>query len=105
MIQAIPTTEIGNDVWIGHDAFIAPGIKIGTGAVIAARAVVTKDVPPYAIAAGVPARIIKHRFNEETTSELLKSRWWDLPLDDIISLNICDPFEFAKEASEKSKLA
>jgi chloramphenicol O-acetyltransferase type B len=98
LIQPIPMTEIGNDVWIGHDAFISPGVKIGTGAVIAARAVVTKDVPPYAIAAGVPARIIKQRFNEETASELLMSRWWDLPLDDILGLDICDPLAFAKGA-------
>jgi len=69
-------TEIGNDVWIGHGAFILPGVKIGTGAVVAARAVVTKDVPPYAIVAGSPAVIKKYRFEETIISRLLESAWW-----------------------------
>jgi acetyltransferase-like isoleucine patch superfamily enzyme len=68
---------IKNDVWIGVNAVIIGDITIGTGAIIAANAVVTKDVPPYAIVAGVPAKIINYRFDQETISELLKSKWWD----------------------------
>lgn len=68
---------IGNDVWIGTSAIILDGVNIGDGAVIAAGAVVTKDVPPYAIVAGVPAKIIKYRFSEEKILHLLKEKWWD----------------------------
>jgi len=67
---------IGNDVWIGTEAFILSGVKIGDGAVIAARTVVTKDVPPYAIVAGNPARIVKMRFDDETVARLLAIQWW-----------------------------
>lgn len=69
--------NIGHDVWIGRDALIMAGTTIGTGAVIAARAIVTKDVPPYAIVGGSPAHIIRYRFNEDTISAMLGSRWWD----------------------------
>lgn len=69
--------EIGNDVWIGTRATILDGVKVGHGAIIAAGAVVTKDVPPYAVVGGVPAKIIKYRFNEQQISELLSSKWWD----------------------------
>lgn len=71
------TIEIGNDVWIGEGAFIVGGIKIGDGAVILAHAVITHDVPPYAIMGGVPASIIKFRYSEEDIQFLLKMRWWD----------------------------
>lgn len=77
-------TYIGNDVWIGSRALIKSGIKIGNGAVIAAGAVVTKDVPPYAIVGGVPAKIIKYRFSEDIINELQKSEWWNLPDETII---------------------
>lgn len=70
-------TVIGNDVWVGKNASIMAGVKIGDGAVIGAGAVVTKDVPPYAIAGGVPAKVIKYRFSEEQIAELLKIKWWD----------------------------
>lgn len=70
-------TFIGNDVWIGHGAFILPGVKIGDGAVVAAQAVVTKDVPPYSIVAGSPARVIRYRFNSEEVTRLLNSKWWE----------------------------
>lgn len=69
--------EIGNDVWIGAHALIMDGVSIGDGAVIAAGAVVTKDVEPYAIYGGVPARLIKYRFNPDVIRSLLKIRWWD----------------------------
>lgn len=69
--------RIGNDVWIGARAMIMDGVSVGDGAVIAAGAVVTKDVPPYAIVGGVPARIIKYRFPEQKIHEMLESQWWN----------------------------
>lgn len=75
--------EIGNDVWIGANAVILPGVKIGDGAVIGAGAVVTKDVPPYAVAGGVPASVRKYRFRKELVSSFLRIRWWDWPLEKI----------------------
>lgn len=69
--------QIGNDVWIATEAIIMSGVTIGDGAVIGARAVVTKDVPPYTIVAGNPAAIIKKRFDDKTIQRLLKIRWWD----------------------------
>ena len=68
--------EIGNDVWIGSHALIRGGVKIGDGAVIAMGAVVTKDVPPYAVVGGVPARIIRYRFDGERINSLMKLEWW-----------------------------
>lgn len=68
---------VGNDVWIGYEAVILAGVTIGDGAIIGARAVVTKDVPPYTIVGGVPAKPIRKRFNEETIDTLLKLKWWD----------------------------
>ncbi len=75
--------EIGNDVWIGEAVFIKDGVKIGTGAVIGAHSVVTKDVPPYAIVAGTPAKVIRYRFDEETIQRLLDSKWWEWPDDEL----------------------
>lgn len=72
---------IGNDVWVGRDAMILSGVNIGDGAVVAARSVVTKNVPAYAVVAGQPARIIKYRFPEKTISRLLDLKWWDWPDD------------------------
>ena len=68
---------VGNDVWIGFEAVILSGVKIGDGAIIGARAVVTKDVEPYTIVGGVPARPIRKRFDDKTIEELLRIRWWD----------------------------
>lgn len=70
---------VGNDVWIGYEAVIMPGVKIGNGAIIGTRAVVTKDVPPYTIVGGVPAKQIRRRFDESTIEKLEKLRWWDWP--------------------------
>lgn len=69
--------KIGNDVWIGARATILDGVTIGDGAVIATGAVVTKDIPPYAVAGGVPAKVIKYRFDNNQIEELLKEKWWD----------------------------
>ena len=74
---------VGNDVWIGSEAVSLSGVTIGDGAVIGARAVVTKDVPPYTIMGGVPARPIRRRFDEATVETLLRLRWWDWPKEKI----------------------
>ena len=71
---------IGNDVWIGDEAVIMAGVTIGDGAIIGTRAVVTKDVPPYTIVGGVPAKTIRKRFSDGTISDLLKMKWWDWPI-------------------------
>lgn len=76
-----PKIEIGNDVWIGTGAMILGGIKIGDGAVIAAGAVVTKDVEPYTIVGGVPAKPIRKRFDDEDIEFLLEFKWWDKPTE------------------------
>lgn len=74
---------IGNDVWIGYEAVIMAGVTVGDGAIIGTRAVVTKDVPPYTIVGGVPAKPIRKRFDNETLDELLKIKWWDWPEEKI----------------------
>lgn len=78
---------IGNDVWIGYDAIILSGVTIGDGAIIGAGAVVTKDVPPYTIVGGIPAKAIRKRFDEKTIKSLLNSKWWDWP-EERIAANI-----------------
>lgn len=70
---------IGNDVWIGTRAMILDGVRIGDGAIVAAGAVVTKDVPPFAVVAGVPANVIKYRFDQDKIQEMLIEKWWDDP--------------------------
>ncbi|MGQ4272492.1 CatB-related O-acetyltransferase [Terrihabitans sp. B22-R8] len=79
---ALADTKIGNDVWIGQGAFIKSGITIGSGAVVAARSVVTKDVHPYSIVAGTPARHIRHRFPPSLIERLLTLQWWKYNLYD-----------------------
>lgn len=76
MISKGPIT-IGNDVWIGAGTFILPGVSVGDGAVIAAGSVVVTSIPPYAVAAGVPAKIIRYRFDEETITKLAELQWWN----------------------------
>lgn len=78
---------IGNDVWLGQRAMVMGGVHIGNGAVIGAGAIVTKDVPPYAIVAGVPAKIIRYRFTQETIDTLEQSAWWQLD-DETLRKNI-----------------
>ena len=74
---------VGSDVWIGYEAVILAGVTIGDGAIVAARAVVTRDVPPYTIVGGVPARPIRRRFPEKDIQQLLALRWWDWPAEKI----------------------
>lgn len=74
---------IGNDVWIGGNAVILPGVNIGDGAVVASGAVVTKDVEPYAIVGGVPAKVIKYRFDSKTIEKFLAIKWWDWEIEEI----------------------
>jgi virginiamycin A acetyltransferase len=76
-------TIVGNDVWIGRDAVIMPGVTIGDGAIVGTAAVVARDVPPYAVAVGNPARVVKRRFDEATIERLLAIRWWDWPAEAI----------------------
>lgn len=76
-------TIIGNDVWIGYEAVILSGVRIGDGAIIGARAVVTKDVPPYTIVGGVPARPIRRRFDDAVIKKLETLRWWDWDFEKI----------------------
>lgn len=75
--------EIGNDVWVGNGAYIKRGLRLGDGCIVGAKAVVTRDVPPYAIVAGNPARIIRYRFDEALRERLLASRWWDHAFTDL----------------------
>lgn len=76
-------TVIGSDVWIGASAVILDGVTVGDGAIIAAGAIVTRDVEPYAIVGGVPAKLIRYRFNAKLRTDLLKIRWWDQPIDTV----------------------
>ena len=88
--EATPA-RIGHDVWIGRDALILDGVEIGTGAVIGAQSLVNRDVPPYAVVAGSPARVLRYRFAPELIERLLASRWWELPLDVLGELPLDDP--------------
>lgn len=88
---------IGNDVWIGRNAIILNSCKnIGDGAIVAAGAVVTKDIPPYAIVGGVPARVIKYRFSPAIIKKLLKIQWWNLPDSELEKLPMDDVNLFVK---------
>lgn len=87
--------HLGHDIWIGHGAIILAGVNIGTGSVIGAGAVVTKDIPEYSVAVGVPAKVIKKRFSGDIIEKLLKSQWWDWDrktletrFEDLINLDV-----------------
>lgn len=84
---------IGNDVWIGRESVIMPGIKIGDGSIIAAYSVVTKDIPSYSVVGGNPAKLIKKRFDDELISLLLKLKWWDYEPEALLEILpfLCDP--------------
>jgi acetyltransferase-like isoleucine patch superfamily enzyme len=103
LFDEFPHTEIGNDVWIGNNTIIKYGIKIGDGAIIGSGAMVTKDVEPYSIVGGVPAKIIKYRFSQEQIEFLQSFKWWDKDLEWLkknkhLFQNIS---EFHKEFSQK----
>ena len=78
-VEPFRKVKVGNDVWIGTHAMVMGGVTIGNGAVVGAGAVVTKDVPPFAIVGGVPAKIIRYRFPKDVVDEVLKHEWWSLP--------------------------
>lgn len=92
-------TVIGNDVWIGTNTIVVGGTTIGDGAVIGASAVVTKDIPPYTVVGGVPARPIRQRFPEETIARLQDSKWWNWPEDRLRARakDVANVAEFLKE--------
>lgn len=98
--------EIGSDVWVGQYVCILPSCKrIGNGAVIGAGSIVTKDVPDYAIVGGVPARVIKYRFDEETIAKMQAMRWWDWPTEELKQNadKFCDINEIIKYAEAREK--
>lgn len=84
---------IGNDVWIGRESVIMPGVTIGDGAIVAAYSVVTKDVPPYGVVAGNPATLVKRRFDDELIKLLLRLKWWDFEAKDLVEILplLCSP--------------
>lgn len=97
---------IGNDVWIGRESIIMPGVKIGDGAIIGAYSIVTKDVEPYSVVGGNPAKFIKYRFDKEMRELLLKFKWWNLEnekLLEIIPLLCNSDLEFVKEKLKNIK--
>ena len=101
-----PMPVIGNDVWIGQDVSLNRGVTIGDGAVIAAYSVVTKDVPPYAIVGGNPAKIIKYRFPDEIINALVEAQWWDYEAKHILNMSIDDIEAFLEEfCTEKPSLS
>jgi acetyltransferase-like isoleucine patch superfamily enzyme len=82
--------SVGNDVWMGHNVNVLPGVSVGDGAIIAAGSAVTRDVPPYAIVAGAPAAIKRYRFADATIERLLRLKWWELELSDLSGLPFRD---------------
>lgn len=103
--EGIKKTVVGNDVWIGKRAIIKAGVTISDGAVVGNGAVVTKDVPPYAVVAGVPAKVIKYRFDDETIQALLQSEWWNMTDEELgkYAHLIKDPIAFTKALKDYKK--
>lgn len=98
-------TIIGNDCWIGRDAAIMSGVNIGNGAIIGARALVTSDVPPYAIYAGIPAKLIRYRFSSELNEKLIHSKWWDISIAYLSNLKVNEPESCLDEIGRLDKSA
>ncbi len=93
--------RIGNDVWIGQNVTIKFGVTIGDGAIVAANSVVTKDIPPYTVVGGVPAKFIKKRFDDNLISRFLESKWWNYDLTDLNGLNFEKPHTFLDQLSSR----
>jgi hypothetical protein len=93
-------TKIGNDVWIGQGVFIRSGVTIGDGAIIGSRSVVLKDVEPYSIVVGTPARVIRKRFDDETIESMLKLQWWRYSVFDMPANLLNDPIRFIDHMNE-----
>lgn len=93
--------NIGHDVWVGADVTLKPGISIGTGSVIAASSVVVKDVPPYSVVGGNPAKIIKQRFDTALVNKLLSSEWWKYKFTDFSDMSLEDPNSFLDQLIER----
>jgi acetyltransferase-like isoleucine patch superfamily enzyme len=89
--QAPQVTVLGSDVWVGSNSVVMAGVLVEHGAVIGAGSVVTKNVPPYAIVVGNPARVLRYRFPPEIIHGLLETKWWDLPAEQIKKLPLADP--------------
>jgi acetyltransferase-like isoleucine patch superfamily enzyme len=99
--QLLRYTEIGNDVWIGHGAFITPGVKIGHGAVVGAYSVVTRDVEPYSIVVGAPARVKRLRFEERVVERMLAVAWWRYAFWDLRGASTTEPMKFLDTVEDK----
>ena len=98
---------VGNDVWFGRECVIMPGVKIGDGAIIAAYSIVTKDVSPYSVVGGNPAKLIKKRFDDQLIEALLTLQWWNLPSDELLNLLplLCNPdLEHVKQILHEREL-
>ena len=99
--------KINHDVWIGQNVTLLAGIQVGTGSIIAANSVVTKDVEPYSIVGGNPAKIIKYRFSKEIIDKLLEIKWWEYKYTDFYDMDISEPdifiTQFEKRISEIEK--
>ncbi len=98
---------MGNDVWAGHNVNVLTNVTVGDGAVLAAGSIITKDVPPYAIVAGVPAKVVRFRFDEPTIRRLLQARWWELDLADLSGLPFRDVercVDLVMEIREKKRI-
>ena len=98
--RLVRQTIIGNDVWIGHGAFISAGVTIGDGAIVGAQSVVTRDVPAYAIVAGAPARHIRYRFAGDVVERMLRLRWWRFAFWDLAGAQVSRPDDFLSRVED-----
>jgi acetyltransferase-like isoleucine patch superfamily enzyme len=94
---------LGNDVWVGMNVIVRKGVTINTGAVVGSCAFVSKDVEPYAIMGGVPARLIRPRFDESVINSLMKTQWWNLELETMVDYPFHDPAEIARRLEQRTK--